>query len=182
MLESELLYGSMKQPEKDAIMDRFYNGITKILVSTVVIEVGINVQNASVMIIENAERFGLAQMHQLRGRVGRGKNKSYCLIITDSKADIAVARAETLCATNDGFEIAEKDLEMRGPGELFGIRQHGLPELKIANLSRHMRVFNEAKEDALALLSEDPSLTKTENLGFRNYIKEKFNAETSFVL
>lgn len=181
-LKTELLYGSMKQQEKDSIMERFYAGITNILVSTVVIEVGINVQNASVMVIENAERFGLAQMHQLRGRVGRGENKSYCLIITDAKSDIALERADTMCSTNDGFIIAEKDLEMRGPGEIFGIRQHGLPELKIADLSKHMSVFKEAKEDAIALLLQDPSLVQTENLGFKDYIKEKFNAETSFVL
>jgi ATP-dependent DNA helicase RecG len=181
-IKSELLYGSMKQQEKNAIMESFYAGITKILVSTVVIEVGINVQNASVMIIENAERFGLAQMHQLRGRVGRGEDQSYCLIITDAESEISLARADALCSTNDGFIIAEKDLAMRGPGEVFGVRQHGLPELKLADLSKHMKVFKEAREDALTLLIQDPTLMHKENLVFGKHIKEKFDEETSFVL
>lgn len=163
-------------------MESFYAGVTKILISTVVIEVGINVQNATVMIIENAERFGLAQMHQLRGRVGRGADKSYCLIITDSQNEISLARAETLCSTNDGFIIAEKDLEMRGPGEVFGVRQHGLPELKLADLSKHMVVFEQAREDALSLLVHDPSLNREENVDFGKRIKEKFNTEISLVL
>lgn len=181
-VNSALLYGSMKQKEKDAVMESFYAGVTKILISTVVIEVGINVQNATVMIIENAERFGLAQMHQLRGRVGRGADKSYCLIITDSQNEISLARAETLCSTNDGFIIAEKDLEMRGPGEVFGVRQHGLPELKLADLSKHMVVFEQAREDALSLLVHDPSLNREENVDFGKRIKEKFDTEISLVL
>lgn len=181
-VNSALLYGSMKQQEKDAVMESFYAGVTKILISTVVIEVGINVQNATVMIIENAERFGLAQMHQLRGRVGRGADKSYCLIITDSQNEISLARAETLCSTNDGFIIAEKDLEMRGPGEVFGVRQHGLPELKLADLSKHMVVFEQAREDALSLLVHDPSLNREENVDFGKRIKEKFDTEISLVL
>ncbi|NCU32669.1 MAG: DNA helicase RecG, partial [Candidatus Moranbacteria bacterium] len=168
--------------EKDAVMKRFYEGVTKVLVSTVVIEVGIHVQNASVMIIENAERFGLAQMHQLRGRVGRGENKSYCLIIIGAKSDIAVARADALCSTSDGFIIAENDLAMRGPGEVFGVRQHGLPELKIADLSKHMKVFMEAREDAAEFLMQDFALAREENFVFSQHIKEKFDAETSFVL
>ena len=181
-LKVDLLYGSMKQEEKDAVMNSFYAGITNILVSTVVIEVGIHVQNATVMIIENAERFGLAQMHQLRGRVGRGDNKSYCLIIIGTQSDIAVARADALCSTNDGFIIAEKDLAMRGPGEVFGLRQHGLPELKIADLSKHMELFMEAREDAAEFLAKGSARIMEEHFVFSRHIKEKFDAETSFVL
>ncbi|NCB41678.1 MAG: ATP-dependent DNA helicase RecG [Clostridia bacterium] len=182
VVKSGLLYGSMKQQEKDEVMESFYAGITKILVSTVVIEVGINVQNASVMLVENAERFGLAQMHQLRGRVGRGADKSYCLIVTDAKTELASARAEVLCSISDGFIIAEKDLSLRGPGELFGIRQHGLPELKLADLSKHLKVFEEAKKDALDLFAKDPKLTSDDNYIFGERVKKKFASETSLVL
>jgi len=181
-VESGLLYGSMKQQEKDEVMESFYAGVTRILVTTVVIEVGINVQNASVMLVENAERFGLAQMHQLRGRVGRGADKSYCLIVTDSRTELASARAEVLCSISDGFIIAEKDLSLRGPGELFGIRQHGLPELKLADLSRHLKVFEEAKEDASHLFAKDPQLTDEENYIFGERVKKKFASEISLVL
>lgn len=134
-----LLHGNMKQKEKDDIMERFAAGKIDILVSTVVIEVGINVQNASVMVIENSERFGLAQLHQLRGRVGRGNYKSYCILINDSETEVAAQRAEIMVSTADGFVIAEKDLEIRGPGEFFGTRQHGVPDLKIANLGQAYR-------------------------------------------
>ena len=138
-------------------MDAFAAGSIDVLVSTTVVEVGINVPNASLIIIENAERFGLAQIHQLRGRVGRGTEKSYCLLIVDTENEIAVERVNTLCSTSDGFVIAEKDLELRGPGEIFGSRQHGLPQLKLADPARHLRVdglslYRHAGERPAALL------------------------------
>lgn len=153
-----LLHGDMKQIEKDRIMDAFNKGAIDVLVSTVVIEVGINVPNATLMIIENAERFGLAQLHQLRGRVGRGSNKSYCILINNGTTDISKERADIMATTSNGFIISEKDLELRGPGEFFGTRQHGIPEFKIANLLKHVRVLEMAKNTAKLILEEDPGL------------------------
>ena len=144
----ELLHGRMKPREKEEIMKRFSGGEIDILVSTTVIEVGVDVPNASLMVIENAERFGLSQLHQLRGRVGRGGHKSYCVMFCQSDSDITKQRMDIMCRTNDGFEIAEKDLEIRGPGEFFGTRQHGLPELQIANLYSDMSILKEAGEAA----------------------------------
>ena len=141
------LHGKMKGEQKEKIMQAFVEGEIDLLVSTVVIEVGVNVPNASMMIIENAERFGLAQLHQLRGRVGRGEAKSYCVLISDSTSEIAVKRLETLAKEHDGFHIAELDLELRGPGDLFGVRQHGLPELKIADPAKHMSIMQLANSD-----------------------------------
>ena len=129
-------------------MDEFQKGAIHMLVSTVVIEVGINVPNATIMVIENAERFGLAQMHQLRGRVGRGEHQSYCMLISAMNTDVAKKRAEVMVKTNDGFEIAEKDLLLRGPGEFFGTRQHGIPEMKIADLARHPKILKAATDEA----------------------------------
>ena len=153
-----LLHGEMKQQDKENIMDKFYNKEIDVLVSTVVIEVGINVPNATVMLIENAERFGLAQLHQLRGRVGRGSEKSYCLLINSKKNPIADERIEIMCETADGFIIAEKDLELRGPGEFFGERQHGLPELKVARIPENMDEFLQAKKICQRIMSENPEL------------------------
>jgi ATP-dependent DNA helicase RecG len=161
-----LLHGRMKQAEKDEVMSSFVSGDTDALVSTVVIEVGVNVPNATVMVIENAERFGLAQLHQLRGRVGRGGAQSYCVLVTDSASDDARARAETMTQTDDGFKIAEMDLAMRGPGEMFGVRQHGVPALRVADLSRHIRIAEKAKESVRRLLADDPMLVKPENRAF----------------
>ena len=132
----------MRPAEKDAIMDDFKNKKLDILVSTTVIEVGVNVPNATLMIIENAERFGLAQLHQLRGRVGRGNNKSYCILIYNSKTEVCKERMAIMEETTDGFKISQKDLEIRGPGEFFGTRQHGLPELKVANIFKYEYVNN----------------------------------------
>ncbi len=181
-VRSSCLYGSMKQQEKDAIMEKFHSGEISLLVSTVVIEVGINVPNASVMLIENAERFGLAQLHQLRGRVGRGSQQSYCLIVTDSESPVAVARAQTMCSTGDGFIIAEKDLDLRGPGEIFGMRQHGLPELKLADPVKHIKLLEEARKDAVDFLADDCDLNKPENAFFMTAIKHKFDSIDSLVL
>ena len=172
----------MKQAEKDAVMEAFYRGETDVLVSTVVIEVGINVPNATVIVIENAERFGLAQLHQLRGRVGRGSEQSWCLIVTGEDSDVARMRAETMCESSDGFYIAEKDLEMRGPGELFGFRQHGLPQLKLADPVRHVKVIEKAAADAQALLAEDPGLDRPENAGLKAKIDQTFATAGELIL
>lgn len=177
-----LVHGAMKQSEKDAVMEAFTRGDIDVLVSTVVIEVGINVPNATVMIIENSERFGLAQLHQLRGRVGRGSHQSYCLIVTGESSEVALDRAKTMCDSSDGFVIAEKDLEMRGPGELFGYRQHGLPQLRLADPVRHKNVVALAAEDAAALLKDDPDLSKEENAGLREKIYTSFAMTGDIVL
>ena len=177
-----LLHGAMKQAEKDRVMESFVSGEVSVLVSTVVIEVGIDVPNANVMIIENSERFGLAQLHQLRGRVGRGAYKSWCLLILGEDQEIARQRADILCSSGDGFYIAEMDLGMRGPGELFGFRQHGLPQLSLADPAKHIEVARKAGEDAARLLEEDPSLTSPENAYFGARLREKFAGADSLTL
>lgn len=169
-----LLHGKMKNKEKDEVMDLFKNREIDILVSTTVIEVGVNVPNATVMIIENAERFGLAQLHQLRGRVGRGKDQSFCALIYDSKSDICKERMSIMENSNDGFKIAEKDLEIRGPGDFFGTRQHGLPELMVANLFKHIKILKIAQKEARLLYTEDPSLSDSRNLGIREKVEYMF--------
>jgi ATP-dependent DNA helicase RecG len=173
-----LLHGRMKQAEKDAVMASFSAGESDVLVSTVVIEVGVNVPNATVMVIENAERFGLAQLHQLRGRVGRGGAQSYCILVTDSDSEDARARAKTMTETDDGFKIAEMDLSLRGPGELFGVRQHGIPSLRIADLARHIRIAEKAKAAARSLLADDPLLVKPENRAFGDRVESLFRDVT----
>ncbi|HPZ59395.1 MAG TPA: ATP-dependent DNA helicase RecG [Bacillota bacterium] len=172
--EVRLLHGNMKQSEKDVVMEEFYSGKADILVSTVVIEVGINVPNATVMLIENAERFGLAALHQLRGRVGRGEHQSYCLLITDTKSELAKERAAVMEQTNDGFAIAEKDLELRGPGEFFGVRQHGVPELRIADLSKHLRILHTVRKEADSLLEKDPFLSLPEHRPLKEKLGKLF--------
>lgn len=169
-----LLHGKMKSSEKDEVMGRFKNKEIDILVSTTVIEVGVNVPNATLMIIENAERFGLAQLHQLRGRVGRGSHKSYCVLIYDSKTDVCRQRMAIMEETNDGFKISEKDLEIRGPGEFFGTRQHGLPELKVANLFKHIKILKLAQQEARYILGEDNNLQLKENMPLKKEIIDKF--------
>jgi len=149
-----LIHGKMKSAEKDDIMRRFTRGELDVLVSTTVIEVGVNVPNANIMVIENAERFGLAQLHQLRGRVGRGPYQSYCILFNQSTSDIARQRMEIMARSNDGFVIAEKDLELRGPGDVFGVRQHGLPEFRIANLYRDMDVLKDVQKAVREIVSE----------------------------
>ncbi|MDR0876388.1 MAG: ATP-dependent DNA helicase RecG [Clostridiales Family XIII bacterium] len=162
-----VLHGRLKPAEKDEAMGRFASGEIDLLVSTTVVEVGVNVPNAALMIVENAERFGLAQLHQLRGRVGRGAAKSFCVLISDSGSELAARRGEALVSTGDGFRIAEMDLLLRGPGDLFGVRQHGLPELKIADPARHIEVVHEAGEDVKAVFAQDPLLEAPEHAALR---------------
>lgn len=171
-----LLHGKMKASDKDQVMEAFKNHELDILVSTTVIEVGVNVPNASLMIIENAERFGLAQLHQLRGRVGRGSEKSYCTFIYGSKTEICRHRMAIMEETNDGFKISEKDLELRGPGDFFGTRQHGLPELRVANLFKHMKILRLVQKEAREIYAQDPALRVKDNEGIRLKIEEMFKS------
>lgn len=173
-LRVSLVHGGMKQQEKDGIMERFAAGEIDMLVSTVVIEVGIDVANATVMIIENCERFGLAQLHQLRGRVGRSSLQSHCILISGKETEVSAKRNEIMVNSSDGFTIAEEDLKLRGPGEIFGTRQHGLPELNIADLVKHVDVLEQVKEVALDILEEDPYLRDGENQILRERVKKMF--------
>ncbi len=168
------VHGKMKSSEKDEIMKNFSEGKINILVATTVIEVGINVPKATVMTIENAERFGLSQLHQLRGRVGRGKDKSYCILISDNKSKLTTERLDTMRKTSDGFEISKSDLKLRGPGDFFGTKQHGVPELKIANIFEDTELMLKAREGAEKVLKEDPSLSKPENKNLLCRIKYLF--------
>ena len=177
-----LLHGEMKQEEKDHVMNRFGAGEIDVLVSTVVIEVGIDVSNATVMIIENAERFGLAQMHQLRGRVGRGSEQSYCMLILGSKGEIALERAKVLSESTDGFYISERDLDLRGPGEVFGTRQHGIPDTHLADMVRHIDIMEELRVNAMELLEKDPRLKSPENANLRERVESLFNEDITMSL
>ena len=170
----EYIHGKMKQKDKDRIMEEFKKGDIDILISTTVIEVGVDVPNANIMVIENAERFGLAQLHQLRGRVGRGEYQSYCILKYEGKGDTVKQRMKVMCDTNDGFIISEKDLELRGSGDFFGTMQHGLPEFKIANLFEDMQILKSVQSLAMKILNDDPNLEKEENKLLRDLIKDKF--------
>lgn len=172
------VHGKLKAKEKQAVMDAFAAGEIDVLVSTTVIEVGINVPNATIMLIENAERFGLAQLHQLRGRVGRGSEKSYCILVSDTKTKTAKERMKTMTESEDGFVISEKDLKLRGPGEFFGIRQHGLPELKIADLYKDMPILKEAQQAAAELLRQDYRLEMEEHRLLREHIEGYLEGKT----
>mgnify|MGYP003307532669 CR=1 FL=1 len=178
-LRVSVLHGKMKPKEKEAVMAAFSAGESNILVSTTVIEVGVDVPNATLMLVENAELFGLSQLHQLRGRVGRGKAKSYCILLSQSTTEDGKARLKALTDTNDGFRIAEEDLKLRGPGDFFGQRQHGLPELKVADLSCDMRLLDDAQQAAKKLLADDPLLEQPEHRALKERIAELFaiNAE-----
>lgn len=170
----EYIHGKMKSKEKDEIMEKFKNGEIQILISTTVIEVGVNVPNASIMVVEDAQRFGLAQLHQLRGRVGRGEYQSYCILKYQGKGEKIRKRMQVMCDANDGFVISEKDLELRGSGDFFGTEQHGLPEFKIANLFEDMAILKSVQSVAIKIISEDPKLEKEENKLLQNLIKDKF--------
>ncbi len=175
-----LLHGKMKQQQKDKAMADFKSGETKLLVSTTVIEVGVDVPDAVIMVIEDAERFGLSQLHQLRGRVGRGSEQSYCILITDSKTEYTKARIDTMTRTTDGFEIANEDLKLRGPGSFFGARQHGLPELKIADISSDVSLIHETGVLAEEIIKNDPVLSAAENSGLRTLTERLFSIRDTY--
>ena len=176
-----ILHGRMKSENKDYEMKRFSNGTTKILVSTTVIEVGVDVPNASVIIIESAERFGLSQLHQLRGRVGRGDRQSYCILMT--KYDISSEskeRIKAMVSSSDGFKIANMDLKLRGPGNMMGTKQSGLLELRFVNLAEDYTLIKKTREVALNLIEEDESLKKVENRNIKNYLKNKIKSNINW--
>ena len=173
----ECIHGKMKQSKKDEIMKDFKDNKINILVSTTVIEVGISVSNATIMVIENADRFGLAALHQLRGRVGRGSNESYCILKSNNRSVNSRERLKIMEKSNDGFEVAQKDLELRGPGDFFGIRQSGLPEFKIANLLKDIKILKKAQEAASILIKDDPKLQKEENKYIKMIIYKKYSEQ-----
>lgn len=170
----EYIHGKMRPKEKDEIMQNFKDGKIDILISTTVIEVGVNVPNASIMIVENAERFGLAQLHQLRGRVGRGNYQSYCILKYNGGSDVVRQRMKIMQDTNNGFIIAEKDLELRGSGEFFGTKQHGIPEFKIANLFEDMPTLQTVQALAIKIIDEDPELAEEKNAPLKKIVDMKF--------
>ncbi len=176
-----IVHGKMKTEAKDFEMKRFVKGETKIMVATTVIEVGVDVPNASVMVIENAERFGLSQLHQLRGRVGRGADQSYCILMTGYKLSAeSKKRIETMVQTNNGFEIAEVDLQLRGPGDLMGTQQSGILDLLIADLSKDTKLLQTAREEAIAILQEDPELKSNINQAIRNQVDQLQRSSTNW--
>lgn len=171
-----LMHGKMRSVDKKKVMESFSNGETQLLVSTTVIEVGVDVPNAVIMVIENAERFGLSQLHQLRGRIGRGQYKSTCILITDAKNDTAQRRMKVMETTTDGFKIADEDLKLRGPGEFFGSRQHGLPEMKIADMLEDRSTLEETQRAAKEIMARDPELSSPESTALKNEIQRLFDA------
>lgn len=174
-LKVAFIHGKMKPSEKESIMSDFAAGKTDVLCSTSVIEVGVDVPNASIMVIENAERFGLSQLHQLRGRVGRGKHKSYCILFNEGNTETAQKRMDTMKDNHDGFKIAETDLSIRGPGEFFGTRQHGLPVFKIADLYCDMEILDQTTKASKEIIRDDPSLSKNENKIISDKLTSLFN-------
>ena len=174
-----LLHGRLSAESKEKVMKKFKAHELDILVSTTVVEVGVDVPNAAVMVIENSDRFGLSQLHQLRGRVGRGEHKSVCILITDNPTEEVVQRLKILSSCHDGFEISQQDLKLRGPGDFFGSRQHGLPKMKIADMSQDMDVLVRAQETAKQILCKDAHLDKGENRGLRELVERLFEQETA---
>ncbi len=169
----ELLHGRIPSPGKQEIMERFRSGETQVLISTTVIEVGVDVANATVMLIENAERFGLAQLHQLRGRIGRGEHKSFCILLSSDQSKETATKLAVLEKTVDGFKVAEADWDFRGPGDLLGTAQSGLPALKIGNLKSDAQLMRRARSAAMSILAADPCLELIENQRFRRLIVEQ---------
>ena len=180
-LRVAVLHGKMKPREKEKVMAAFAAGESDILVSTTVVEVGVDVPNATCMVVENADRFGLSQLHQLRGRVGRGKAKSYCILLSDSQNEETRARLKVMTQTNDGFRISQEDLRLRGPGDFFGQRQHGLPAMKIADLSCDMRLLDEAQTAARQLMERDPELTDPAHRPLRRRIRQLFDTNADML-
>lgn len=180
-LRVAMLHGKMKPREKEKVMAAFAAGESDILVSTTVVEVGVDVPNATCMVVENADRFGLSQLHQLRGRVGRGKAKSYCILLSDSQNEETRARLKVMTQTNDGFRISQEDLRLRGPGDFFGQRQHGLPAMKIADLSCDMRLLDEAQTAARQLMERDPELTDPAHRPLHRRIRQLFDTNADML-
>ena len=180
-LRVAVLHGKMKPREKEKVMAAFAAGESDILVSTTVVEVGVDVPNATCMVVENADRFGLSQLRQLRGRVGRGKAKSYCILLSDSQNEETRARLKVMTQTNDGFRISQEDLRLRGPGDFFGQRQHGLPAMKIADLSCDMRLLDEAQTAARQLMERDPELTDPAHRPLRRRIRQLFDTNADML-
>ena len=174
-LRVALLHGKLRPREKEAVMAAFAAGEVQILVSTTVVEVGVDVPNASLIVIENADRFGLSQLHQLRGRVGRGKHQSYCVLVTSTRSVETMGRLRVLTSTTDGFKISEEDLKLRGPGDFFGSRQHGLPQMKLADLAGDTRLLSQAQQAAKGLLEEDPELSRPEDRPVLERVRRLFS-------
>ena len=174
------VHGKLKAKQKNDIMSAFVDGSIDILVSTTVIEVGVDVPNAALMIVENADRFGLSQLHQLRGRVGRGKHKSYCVLVSDTNNEVSMSRLKVMTKISDGFKIAEEDLKLRGPGDFFGSRQHGLPAMHVADLCSDMNILQTAQVAAQELLACDPELSRPEHSELKQAVDRLFtlNADT----
>ncbi|MDO8916065.1 MAG: helicase-related protein, partial [Coriobacteriia bacterium] len=176
-----LLTGQMKPAEKRAAMDAFRDGTTQILVSTTVIEVGVDVPNATVMIVEDAERFGLAQLHQLRGRVGRGVHPGEVLLFADAKTAEGRQRMAAIVSTTDGFALAEEDLRLRGEGQILGSRQHGMPELRIASVLRDAELLDAAREDAVVIIASDPTLRRADHAPLAAHVRHEFGRDWQWV-
>ncbi len=176
-----LVHGRLKQEAKDTVMRQFKKGVVNILVATTVVEVGVNVPNAAVIVVEDADRFGLAQLHQLRGRVGRSTYQSHCILVADPLTEEGKTRMKIMQATSDGFVIAEEDLKLRGPGEFFGTRQSGLPDLKIADLSKDVKILQAAREEAWNLVRQDPGLSRPENAGLKAKVMAKFQGTDNYI-
>jgi len=170
-----LLHGRLRPDEKDAVMEQFRRGDLRVLVATSVIEVGIDIPQATIMVIEDAERFGLAQLHQMRGRIGRGKQTSYCVLLASTSTEASRRRMDTMVATRDGFAIAQADLDLRGPGEILGTRQHGLPDLRVADLIEDLPMLETARHEAARLLQQDPALSDADLEPLRDEVRAKFD-------